>query len=82
MKVVLSTEPFFVLFWGPLIYFYSCVCVCHPVPQARTPLKLAPPSSLEQHNLSGEWQKVRAGLGRGLGACWGRIGSGAGKMKA
>lgn len=46
-------------------------------------MKLAPFSLLEEDNLSGVWQKVRAGLGIKLylAARWGGNRSGAGKIK-
>lgn len=73
------------LFLGLVLgaHWSSFSCVCQPVLQALTALKLALLSLLEQHNLSGEQQKVREGLGIHLylAACWGRIRSGAGKMK-
>lgn len=52
MLMVLSSGPFFALFQGltDLVLF----CVCQPVLQALTALKLALLSLLEQRNLSGE----------------------------
>lgn len=60
-------------------YWSSFSCECHPVLQALdNPLKQAPPTAY-WNRLSGEWQKVRTGLGKKLHVQprWGRVRSGA-----
>lgn len=66
---------------SPLIQFFFPVC--QPVLQALTAWKPALESLLEQYKLSGEWEKVRAGLGIELylTACWGKRKSDLGQGK-